>query len=101
MYQTKPAESWLTGPIAQLGERGTEDIQLPRSGVRSTFGPSFLHTNKIQCFCLSKGDLAETASDVEMGAFKLRAIYTPQTSGFAVALVVEWLTYSLRVKYWT
>jgi hypothetical protein len=50
---------------------------------------------------LSKGDLAETASDVEMGAFKLRAIYTPQTSGFAVALVVEWLTYSLRVKYWT
>jgi hypothetical protein len=29
------------GPIAQLGERGTEDIHLPRSGVRSTFGPSF------------------------------------------------------------
>ena len=29
------------GLIAQLGERGTEEFHLPRSGVRSTFEPSF------------------------------------------------------------
>jgi hypothetical protein len=66
------------GPIAQLGERGTEDIHLPRSGVRSTFGPSFC----VNVFLLGNVPLGRTAKQV-VQVLMLGPSYTQDPSCFA------------------